>query len=102
MKIFNIDISRFWAKIAEILVLVAPFILALLGIDIIPGVDMMSQIAALLSALVVAVKDLIQIITGYFNVRESLQLQAVQGKSTPFKLYRSMNYAEYESARLAA
>jgi hypothetical protein len=61
------EFSRVWSKIVEILALTAPFWLLLFGVDVTDGLDVFEELGVHLTAVIVAVKDLYQIIAGYFK-----------------------------------
>ena len=82
------NVPRFWAKLMEMLLLAAPAVLLLLGVDIMPAIELLDTIVLLGASIVVAIRDLIQLVSGWFNVRSNHTL----------KQYAAMSYSQYETA----
>lgn len=81
------NFSRFWSKVIEIATLTIPFILLIFGVDVTPAIDGLGEVGLHLGALIIAAKDLYQLIAGYFT-----------SEPQTFKEYTAMTYLEFERA----
>lgn len=66
------QLPEFWKRISQILVLAAPFILALFGFDITGALGLIEALILGGASLIVIAKDLLILVRGWFSAKEKM------------------------------
>lgn len=90
-------LSDFWNRVSQILILAAPVVLLIFGIDILPVVENLGELfTVLIPAGIVIIKDIIQIIRGWGSASAAGHSFVQYTRLKPAVVY------ELHSRRLAA
>jgi len=86
-------LSDFWNRVSQILILAAPALLMLIGIDIIPIVDNLNELFTIyLPAIFVIAKDIIQIVRGWFAASRAGNSFIEYTRLKPYTIYTFLEH----------